>query len=179
VLAYAFTFFAIFLAVFAGAAALGDHYPARFHVGFGWEDGIPLWPWTAAIYLSLDLMGIPLLVRFPTVKAIRPVLLALTFELTVASACFLLFPVVDGFHDPPATGLLAFARSMALQHNYFPSLHVALAFTAAGLLDGVWMFVWATLIALSTLTTHQHYLVDVFGGMALAWAGTRVYRWLA
>jgi membrane-associated phospholipid phosphatase len=58
--------------------------------------------------------------------------------------------------------------------NCFPSLHVALAILAARALmikNKFWQIcapVWAGLICLSTLTTKQHYAVDVVGGIALA-----------
>lgn len=70
---------------------------------------------------------------------------------------------------------------MALRHNYLPSLHVALAFTGAATLSrekpsmSAPLYLWASLIALSTLTTHEHHLADILAGMALA-AGT--YRWV-
>jgi membrane-associated phospholipid phosphatase len=58
--------------------------------------------------------------------------------------------------------------------NCFPSLHVAVSFVSAlavGLVNrevGRWAIGSATLVALSTLFTKQHYVVDVLAGVAMA-----------
>jgi membrane-associated phospholipid phosphatase len=36
-------------------------------------------------------------------------------------------------------------------------------------------FVWASLVALSTLYTKQHYVADVLGGIAVAWLGYALF----
>jgi membrane-associated phospholipid phosphatase len=76
----------------------------------------------------------------------------------------------------PSTNGLAFqlADWINLTYNSLPSLHVGMAVVCAysyGRLTspaaalGWWA--WATAIALSTLLTHQHYVVDVATGGAL------------
>jgi membrane-associated phospholipid phosphatase len=58
--------------------------------------------------------------------------------------------------------------------NCLPSLHVALAWVAAlgvgkeNRRAGVAALAWAALISLSTLTTKQHYLIDVLAGLCVA-----------
>ncbi len=58
--------------------------------------------------------------------------------------------------------------------NCFPSLHVALAWIAAiAVLNerksfGFVVCFWAMLITLSTMTTKQHYFIDVIAGLVLA-----------
>jgi len=66
-------------------------------------------------------------------------------------------------------------------YNCFPSLHVAQCFLAAftchrvhrgvGFAAGV----WASLVALSTLYTKQHYVADVVAGIPLAYAAHLVF----
>jgi membrane-associated phospholipid phosphatase len=173
-------FFAVYYLVYGAAALLADRFTERHQWFFNWETQLPLVPWTAWIYLSLNFMVIPMLLVFPTVKQLRPVIVTLAVELLLAAVSFCLVPLEGGFQDPPAQGVLALAETVALRHNYFPSLHVALAWTGAFTIGGPLMVLWATLISLSTLTVHQHHLVDVAGGFALAWAGYRfVYRRLA
>jgi len=68
--------------------------------------------------------------------------------------------------------------------NLFPSLHVSMAFLFAKAVAYVrpkwnpWMVGWATLVAASTLFIRQHYLVDVIGGIIMAYAGWWLFlRW--
>ena len=66
--------------------------------------------------------------------------------------------------------------------NCFPSLHVALASIAACFWPRRrWIAViWAVAIALSTLTTKQHYAVDVAGGVVVAGVAIAAARfWIA
>jgi hypothetical protein len=77
---------------------------------------------------------------------------------------------------------------MALDHNAVSSLHVALSCACAaayagrcGRIGKALLGTWAAAIALSTLLTHQHHLLDVVTAIALAAAGKwLVYdRWCA
>ena len=96
----------------------------------------------------------------------------------VAYACFLLYPTV--LPRPASVGEGFFAWTLALNYaadpplNCFPSLHVAWGFVAAFACHrvhrgvGLAAFAWAGLIAISTLYTKQHYVVDVLAGIAIA-----------
>jgi membrane-associated phospholipid phosphatase len=112
----------------------------------------------------------------------------------VAGVCFLLLPAEPAFpadesrqHGEVLGALFALARRVALHYNMVPSLHVAMsavcvaAFAGrAGRFGKVLLWSWAGVIAASTLLTHQHHLVDVVTGFALAWCGTHFIfrRWL-
>jgi membrane-associated phospholipid phosphatase len=93
---------------------------------------------------------------------------------------FLLYPTLaprpaevlgDGF----SAWSLRLAYSLDPPHGCFPSLHVAYAFVSAltcyrvhrGV--GIGAGLWATLIAVSTLYTKQHYVVDVIAGTLAAY----------
>ena len=73
---------------------------------------------------------------------------------------------------------------MALRHNYLPSLHVAFTVIAASsyasrahTLGRILLGVWSAAILVSTLLTHQHYLLDVVTGSLLGWLAMRwIYR---
>jgi membrane-associated phospholipid phosphatase len=117
---------------------------------------------------------------------LRRTFLACVSMWIVGYACFLVYPTTlprpvgeigQGFFawflqgiydgDPP--------------RNCFPSLHVATPFLAAfscwrvhrgvGLVAGL----WAGLVAVSTLTTKQHYVADVIAGILLACAAYLVF----
>jgi membrane-associated phospholipid phosphatase len=65
--------------------------------------------------------------------------------------------------------------------NLFPSMHVALAYVFACVVGqerprwNMLMMVWATMIAISTLFTRQHYVVDVLGGIVVAAVAWRFF----
>ena len=94
-------------------------------------------------------------------------------------AVFLLYPTsaprletvaVTGF----STWTLQALYGMDPPYNCFPSLHVAYSFVAAFACRrvhrgvGLAAIVWASLIAISTLFTKQHYVADVIGGTVAA-----------
>jgi membrane-associated phospholipid phosphatase len=116
-------------------------------------------------------------------RELQALALSLAAVTTVAGISFLLFPAELAYprHDPGAwSGFFAIARAMALPYNLVPSLHVAMswiclaAYSAHCGVAGKALFAtWAAAIALSTLLTHQHHLLDVATGIALAVAGKR------
>jgi membrane-associated phospholipid phosphatase len=68
--------------------------------------------------------------------------------------------------------LIALFQQTCKPYGNFPSMHVALSvpvvganFHAVGPFMGSIAFVWAVLIALSTLLTKQHYILDVLVGL--------------
>ncbi|HUQ28220.1 MAG TPA: phosphatase PAP2 family protein, partial [Usitatibacter sp.] len=71
--------------------------------------------------------------------------------------------------------------SSDVRYNCLPSLHVAQCFLAAFACGqvhrgvGTVAIAWATLVALSTLFTKQHYVLDVVGGVALAFAAHAIF----
>jgi membrane-associated phospholipid phosphatase len=94
-----------------------------------------------------------------------------------------LFPVVYPRSLYPLPGdasvtLFLFERFRAVDTpaSSLPSLHVAASYVAALMAPRgargrrILLLVWATAIAASTLTTKQHYVVDVAAGLALAGA---------
>jgi len=98
---------------------------------------------------------------------------------TTAYVCFLVYPTVaprppevvgDGF----AAWGLRFLYDADPPYNCFPSLHVAHSFVSALTcyrLDrrlGHGALLCASLVAISTLFTKQHYIADVVGGIVLA-----------
>lgn len=112
---------------------------------------------------------------------IRRTVLAYLMVWIAAFACFLAYPTVA---PRPATvvgedffaWVIRFIYACDPPYNCFPSLHVAQSFLSAlscyrvhrgvGFAAGF----WASLIAISTLYTKQHYILDVIAGIFLAYA---------
>ena len=143
----------------------------------------PAW---APIYLSYFLFPfLPMLV-IRQEELIRRTFLAWLMVWMVGYACFLVYPTIlprpigeigEGFFAWFLRGIY----DADAPRNCLPSLHVASPFVAAlacwrvhrgvGLAAGL----WASLVALSTLFTKQHYVADVFAGIVLAGAAYAVF----
>ena len=170
---------ALFLIGYGGANWLTAQ---RGHVGswyFDWELAIPLVPAMIVPYMTIDLF----FVAAPFVCRSRRELFTLdkriVFVVIVAVAFFVAMPLTPAFPREPVTGtfgpIFAWFRDMDAPYNLFPSLHIALRTILADLYarhtrGPVWLAVgvWFSLIGLSTVLTHQHHLVDIAGGFALA-----------
>lgn len=99
-----------------------------------------------------------------------------------AAVIFVCYPTSVMRPAPPTDGLIGLAwRGLHLAdtpNNAFPSLHVVLAAISGALL---WQtkrralaVIWPTLISISTLTTRQHIVWDVAGGLLLAFVAWRL-----
>ena len=68
--------------------------------------------------------------------------------------------------------------------SLFPSLHVAFIWTAAHCMyrkypRGLWIFfIFAVLVSLSTLFIKQHYIIDIVGGILVAYIACNIHRLL-
>jgi len=180
-----------FALLYGVSSAWSEFVPWRMSVALPVDETWPFWPAAAGIYLTIT----PMLLLAPFVlrdlASLLPLYVTLMLETAIAAACFLLLPV-----DGPATdccegtvsgALFRVADAMNLERNCFPSLHVAFACTAAlafapraSRAGAVSLHVWAAAVAMSTLVTKQHFLVDVVAGYALALACWRFSkRWAA
>ena len=143
---------------------------------------LPLLPAWSLIYGSLLL--VPLLPAFVMHQPdlIRRTFLAFLGIWLAAYVVFYFHPTVTSRPEVvEGEGFVAAALRLIYdsdtRFNCFPSLHVAQCFLAASACHVVHRGVglaagfWATLVALSTLFTKQHYVLDVLGGIVLAGAG--------
>ena len=138
---------------------------------------IPFIEWTVWIYASYFVfLFLPFLVCRDKARAAR-VFWALIANSVVAASIFLAWPT-SGVAQQPATAGLSGLLWRALLFvdrpgNLLPSLHVANTCVCALALArerSAWRVaapVWAALIVISTLTTRQHFFVDVPTGGAL------------
>ncbi|MGV3623082.1 MAG: phosphatase PAP2 family protein [Archangium sp.] len=161
-----------FAVIYGGASALSGLIPWRIRVDLPFESSIPFVPWSAVVYLSMDLLLLlaPLVLKDARRLAAFGALLIV--QMLIAAPFFVLLPVADVFPPRIVTGaaapFFALADTMNLERNYLPSLHVAFSVTAARTYGGRGWWLWALAIAASTLLMHEHYVVDVLAGAALA-----------
>lgn len=172
-------FLKIFVAVYGTASLLAAARPERPRLYFDFELGLPFIPSLAAVYLTggLALVATPFVLR--TWREITPFFFTLTAETLLGGLCFLLMPVEQGYPPRDAAGfwggLFRVADTLNLDYNEVPSLHVTFAVTAAlvfgrrcGWLGRSLFAAWAVSVSVSTLFLHEHHLVDVAAGAALA-----------
>jgi membrane-associated phospholipid phosphatase len=151
------------------------------------DRAIPLEPAWMLVYGSLYVfaMVLPLLVLRDR-GLIRRAMQAYLLVILVSYAVFLLYPTAGPRTEGiERSGFMAWSLqalySMDTPYNCFPSLHVAYSFVAALACRRVHRGVgraalaWATLIAISTLFTKQHYIADVIGGTLAAFAADALF----
>ncbi len=166
--------------VFAGAYWLSNKLTSlRDDVGsgvFAWEHLIPFVPWTIVPYLSI-------LVFFPLSffvdgdrKELRRHVNRVILVLVNSLACYALFPLRFTFERPLVDGpfgpFYALLETFDLPYNRAPSLHISvLVLVWARLTPRLSAFqcvclkAWFFLIAGSVLTTYQHHVIDIPGGI--------------
>ncbi len=178
---------ALFVVVYGGTNWFTARRPAS-EVNtwyFAWElTLIPYMPWLIVPYMSIDLMFFAAPFLCCDVRELRLFARRVVFVILVAAAFFLLMPLRLAWPERPRVGgwFGEFVEAsctapflMEYPHNLFPALHIALCLILAdtygrhtrGLLRVVCQ-AWLGLIAVSTVLTWQHHLVDVLGGLVLA-----------
>ncbi len=140
---------------------------------------VPFVDWTVIIYLSVFvLIGIAIVILAKEERG-RTTVAALVL-ITTHFIIFVLCPTeLDRFGLSPGDNwgwLYQLLWMLDKPRNCFPSLHVSVAVLATLILWrrhavlGPVFFSWALAVAVSTLTTKQHYLADVAVGAVLAGA---------
>ena len=165
------------------AAGQAAHVPA-----LALDERIPLQPEWVLVYgpLYLFLILLPLFV-IRTDRHLRRTFYAYLAVWITAFAGFVLYPTIaprpgdsieaEGF----AAWGLNFLYSADTPYNCFPSLHVAHSFVSAFSVSrvhgtlGAGAIACALLVAVSTLFTKQHYVLDVVAGILMAAAACGVF----
>src|SRR5437868_12941784 len=169
----------LFLIVYSGCnwitarrAGVGTFY-------FEWERRIPFVPFFILPYMSIDLFFQAALFLCLTERGLSILVKRIAVAIIVAGICFLLFPLRFAFPRPHTNGWLGalfdWFRGMDAPYNLLPSLHAALMlilldvyFRHTGGFVRVAIMMWFVLIALSSLLTYQHHVIDIVGGFVLA-----------
>lgn len=168
-----------------------DHFTAqraaRLRVHLDAELQIPLVPGFTVLYMSIYLLitAAPFVLR--TRREILRLAIAQSLAIFIAGICFLLIPAQPAYPPPENLGvwqpLFQFADRLNLDYNLVPSLHVALSFVCIELfarhattLGKILLRTWGALIAISTILTHQHHLLDAATGWLLAFLSVILIR---
>ena len=154
-----------------------NHLPLhRYTIPFIFgEKRIPFLPWTFIIYISYFVQAV-IIIRLIPVKFLPRVTLFALCMVMIGIIIFILFPI-----EYPrnlyfsANNNITLFRKIDGSGNCFPSLHVSMALflaTCYGLIQKSFirkflMWTWTIAVIISVLTTKQHYLIDIFGGIVL------------
>ena len=174
-----------FAFVYGGCDWITKHRSLRVPIHLPIELSVPLVPAWIVAYMSIYL----LFVIGPFIVRERREFAALIFALALATLAggigFLLVPSQTAFGPPGDLGIwknvFQFADRLNLDYNMVPSLHVALSVCCvsafarhASPFGRTLLWTWAAVIALSTLLTHQHHVLDAVTGWGVGLAAYRV-----
>ncbi|HZX41480.1 MAG TPA: phosphatase PAP2 family protein [Myxococcaceae bacterium] len=151
---------------------------------------VPFLPATVWIYFSDYFLVSSAFLVSETWDEVKRFVRAYFVLLALGAVIHFAWPTVFPREAFPVTGsglsarALASLRGVDAPTSCLPSMHVAGSYLAAfslwhrrrSLFAGY--VAWATTVALSTLTTKQHYLVDVLTGLGLAVALAAVFFWI-
>jgi membrane-associated phospholipid phosphatase len=148
------------------------------------DDAIPFWPWTAWCYLPFYAAIFIICIASVRRRALFNRALGAVVLVMLIGATGHLFigaeyprPVLHPPYADLSAAFMAWVQRIDPPGNVFPSLHVAHTSLLAMLLVrdrpilGRVTVVMAAMLALSTLTTKQHFIADVIAGLALAFIG--------
>lgn len=153
---------------------------------------VPFFPTTIWLYLTEVLICIAAFYVAKDLTNLTRYLASMAAVTVAAVAVFVLFPTIfPRIHYPIPQdlnfltfGLFNWIRKVDYPTNCLPSLHVAYSYLASFVFlqeqrsKFIFFFVWATLIAISTMTTKQHYFIDVVIGLIFACLIYRLFLYL-
>lgn len=142
---------------------------------FQWERQIPFIPILIIPYMSIDLFFLGSFFLCTSRRELRTLASRVILAMLLSAMGFLLFPLQFAFERPPVDGVLGaiFAVLSAFDrpYNLIPSLHISLL----AIIRVVYrqrtrgwartaLEAWLILIAVSTVVTYQHHVLDVVSG---------------
>ena len=141
------------------------------------EATIPFISWSVWVYLSVFfeiIIGLLIVPRDILDRVFKVAILLVTLHILI----FIFFPTIYPRSNFVPQGINSFGyyliKATDTPANCFPSEHVSVALFAAFVLlktnkkIGTIFLVWAVLISISTLTTKQHYMLDIISAAVLA-----------
>ena len=174
-----------FAFVFVGCDWLTARRTLRVPIHLPVELSIPFVPGAVVVYMSIYALFLagPFIVRER--HEFTALIRALALATLLGGIGFLLVPSRAAFAAPGDPGIWAglfhCADRLNLDYNMVPSLHVALsvcciaAYARHAAPPGrALLWAWAAAIALSTVLTHQHHVIDVVSGWAVGLVAQRI-----
>ena len=150
---------------------------------------IPLIPWTFGIYLSLYVLSVSVVLLISERKAFAA-LTRMTLGGFVLCGLFFLFlptayprPAYPVENNSVLSFMMGLIASFDTPNNCFPSNHVFMTGVSTWIMrtkGPKWFYpyvLWALAIFVSTLTTKQHYFVDILGGLAIVGLMASLEQW--
>lgn len=172
------------LALYSITNSFGFREPERFPPTW-LDEAMPLLPVTVWIYASFAFLLVSAFLLEKNCARLQRFLCAELAANIVSAVVYVSWPTT--FARPALTSehtvsvaALELVWSLDAPVNCFPSLHVSMSLLSALLLWRsrsrlrVAFLLWAVAISLSTMTTKQHHVADVFGGALVAAA---MYWW--
>ena len=148
---------------------------------------MPFWTWTTWVYFTEYVIFFCAYFGLKKSENVSRYFYAYMGILLFSCIVFVFYPVTFPRADYPILGnsisdqALLFLRTyMDSPANCLPSLHVSSCFISSFCFWGesrkkaVFYFVWSSLVAISTMTTKQHYWIDVWTAFLL----TGVFYWI-
>jgi membrane-associated phospholipid phosphatase len=176
----------LFLAIYSGCLFVSGqrHDVGQFYSS--WELRLPLVPPMILPYFSIYPLFLISFFFCSDARELRAHTYRLCLCQLVAGVCYQLFPLRGGFDRPAVEGVFGvFFRVLEATdrpYNLAPSLHVATAIIVGVVMATKFRGVarmlaitWFVLIAISTVFTWQHHVVDVIAGGLLGTACVRSF----
>lgn len=149
----------------------------RLDLGIGLDRQIPYWPLFALVYFSTYIFVVQPFLILSNSRQFYWMLASFASISIISSVIHAMLPSkIERVEQVTAGGLsgwlLGLFQKTCKPYGNFPSMHVGLSvpvvaanYMVGGPLAGGLTLVWAVLIALSTLYTKQHYILDVLAGL--------------
>lgn len=161
--------------------------PAMFLPLTALDKAVPFMPWTGWIYDTVYLFPFAIIFYVDDIPEIKKNLISFLITGSLCVSVFFIFPTIYPRPEIKEINIASFALYFITQidspKNCFPSAHVAFAFLSAfGIMRShkLWgniLLVGAVLVAISTLTTKQHYIWDVVFGYLIARVVNSFVQW--
>lgn len=146
---------------------------------FTFDQYLPFLPWTIIPYLSSGVFFCGIFWLFTSRRELNVFFKRVILITVIAGLAFVFLPLQYSFPKPAVENpvfsfLFGLLDSVDDPYNQSPSLHVAFAFAFWTVFRGFalrWRMLagfWLILVGISTLTTFQHHLIDIFTGSILA-----------